>query len=166
MDNHALPSILAHHGAHGRVHLAPTSGSCATGCAFGSDHPHATCQTASAQSSFEVLHTPWNIPSSPYHASDIPLADLVAQYGTASSTAWLDSAKYKLWRPSQPIPESTFQPVQGYIRKGASESIRSLEICILIAISRPCHYRLGQPTRILTSCSRKDCTCIHCLRRG
>jgi hypothetical protein len=46
-----------------------------------------------------------------------PLADLIAQHGSSSSTAWLDSERYKIWRPCQPIPESDFAPAQGYIKR-------------------------------------------------
>ncbi|KIM41521.1 hypothetical protein M413DRAFT_445505 [Hebeloma cylindrosporum] len=45
------------------------------------------------------------------------LADLIASRGSSSSTAWLESERYKIWRPSQPIPESEFPPAQGYIQR-------------------------------------------------
>src|SRR5258708_7564930 len=45
------------------------------------------------------------------------IADLLAKYGSSSSTAWLEFNRYKLWRPSEPVPESSFIPVQGYMEK-------------------------------------------------
>jgi hypothetical protein len=48
------------------------------------------------------------------------IADLIAQYGSSSSTAWLESQRYHIWRPQEPIPESSFVPVQGYMRNGVS----------------------------------------------
>ncbi|PPQ81122.1 hypothetical protein CVT26_011232 [Gymnopilus dilepis] len=45
------------------------------------------------------------------------VADLVAKYGSSSSTAWLEFERYKLWQPSEPVPESSFTPVQGYMEK-------------------------------------------------
>ncbi|KAI0064318.1 hypothetical protein BV25DRAFT_1800874 [Artomyces pyxidatus] len=44
------------------------------------------------------------------------VADLVAEYGSSSATAWLEHDRYKVWRPTVPIPESSFVPVQGYLR--------------------------------------------------
>ncbi len=46
------------------------------------------------------------------------IADLVATHGSSSATAWLEFERYKLWRPEQSIPQSTFLPVQGYMEKG------------------------------------------------
>lgn len=43
------------------------------------------------------------------------IADLVAKYGTSSTTAWLEFERYKIWRPDIPIPESEFTPIQGYM---------------------------------------------------
>jgi hypothetical protein len=64
--------------------------------------------------------------SSPQQASDIEadkatgdkagIAELIAQYGSSSATSWLEFARYKIWRPTVPIPESSFPPVQGYLR--------------------------------------------------
>lgn len=53
----------------------------------------------------------------PNDKSDI--ADLVAQYGTSSATAWLEFDQYKIWRPetADTVPQSSFLPVQGYMRK-------------------------------------------------
>jgi hypothetical protein len=48
------------------------------------------------------------------------IAELVAQYGSSSATAWLEFERYKIWRPEVPIPESEFVPVQGYMQKSAS----------------------------------------------
>ncbi|KAF8153191.1 hypothetical protein B0H34DRAFT_754437 [Crassisporium funariophilum] len=45
------------------------------------------------------------------------IAELVAQYGSSSATAWLEFERYKLWHPSDPVPESSFTPVQGYMVK-------------------------------------------------
>ncbi|KAI0296434.1 hypothetical protein BC826DRAFT_879984, partial [Russula brevipes] len=44
------------------------------------------------------------------------IAELIAQYGSSSATSWLEFARYKIWRPSVPIPHSSFPPVQGYLR--------------------------------------------------
>ncbi|GLB39802.1 putative aspartyl-tRNA synthetase [Lyophyllum shimeji] len=44
------------------------------------------------------------------------IADLVAKYGGPAATAWLEFDRYMIWRPSDPIPESSFPPVQGYMR--------------------------------------------------
>ncbi|KII87900.1 hypothetical protein PLICRDRAFT_42418 [Plicaturopsis crispa FD-325 SS-3] len=46
------------------------------------------------------------------------ITDLVAQYGSSSSTAWLEFSRYHIWRPASPIPESSFLPAQGYMRRG------------------------------------------------
>ena len=46
------------------------------------------------------------------------IADLVANYGSSSTTAWLEFERYKIWRPSVDIPESEFPPVQGYMTRG------------------------------------------------
>ena len=46
------------------------------------------------------------------------IADLVAKYGSSSTTAWLEFERYKIWRPSVNIPESEFTPVQGYMTRG------------------------------------------------
>jgi len=45
------------------------------------------------------------------------VADLIAQHGSASSTTWLESEAYQIWRPAQPIEASSFTPVQGYMQK-------------------------------------------------
>ncbi|RXW23206.1 hypothetical protein EST38_g2639 [Candolleomyces aberdarensis] len=45
------------------------------------------------------------------------IADLVANYGSSSTTAWLEFERYKIWRPSVEIPESEFPPVQGYMTR-------------------------------------------------
>ncbi|KAH9060614.1 hypothetical protein EDB87DRAFT_1615589 [Lactarius vividus] len=64
--------------------------------------------------------------SAPVQAADIEadnatgdkagIAELIAQYGSSSATSWLEFARYKIWRPSVPIPQSSFPPVQGYLR--------------------------------------------------
>ncbi|KAJ2919681.1 hypothetical protein MD484_g719, partial [Candolleomyces efflorescens] len=45
------------------------------------------------------------------------IADLVAKYGSSSTTAWLEFERYKIWRPSFDITESDFLPVQGYMTR-------------------------------------------------
>ncbi|KDQ08865.1 hypothetical protein BOTBODRAFT_117892 [Botryobasidium botryosum FD-172 SS1] len=45
------------------------------------------------------------------------IADLIAKHGSSSATAWLDFNQYLIWRPSETISQSSFPPVQGYIRK-------------------------------------------------
>jgi len=64
--------------------------------------------------------------SSPLQAADVEadsatgdkagIAELIAQYGSSSATSWLEFARYKIWRPNVPIPQSSFPPVQGYLR--------------------------------------------------
>jgi hypothetical protein len=64
--------------------------------------------------------------SSPLQAADVEadnatgdkagIAELIAQYGSSSATSWLEFARYKIWRPTVPIPQSSFPPVQGYLR--------------------------------------------------
>ncbi|KAH9979739.1 hypothetical protein BJV74DRAFT_857584 [Russula compacta] len=64
--------------------------------------------------------------SSPLQAADIEadnatgdkagIAELISKYGSSSATSWLEFARYKIWRPSVPIPQSSFPPVQGYLR--------------------------------------------------
>jgi len=44
------------------------------------------------------------------------IAELIARYGSSSATSWLEFARYKIWRPTVPIPQSSFPPVQGYLR--------------------------------------------------
>jgi hypothetical protein len=60
-------------------------------------------------------------PSIDFHDKS-SIADLVAYHGSSNSTVWLENSRYKIWRPSRPIPESDFLPVQGYMRKGRSET--------------------------------------------
>jgi len=45
------------------------------------------------------------------------IADLIAKHGSSSTTAWLEFERYKIWRPTEEIPESSFKPVQGYMQK-------------------------------------------------
>jgi len=64
--------------------------------------------------------------SSPQQAADVEadkatgdkagIAELIAKYGSSSATSWLEFGRYKIWRPSVPIPQSSFTPVQGYLR--------------------------------------------------
>jgi hypothetical protein len=44
------------------------------------------------------------------------IAELISKYGSSSATSWLEFGRYKIWRPSVPIPQSSFPPVQGYLR--------------------------------------------------
>ena len=44
------------------------------------------------------------------------IADLIAEHGSSAATSWLEFARYKIWRPTVPIPHSSFPPVQGYLR--------------------------------------------------
>lgn len=53
------------------------------------------------------------------HIDGAELAALVAQYGHAPDTAWLESARYRIWRPSEPVSQSSFLPVQGYLHTTA-----------------------------------------------
>jgi hypothetical protein len=46
----------------------------------------------------------------------VGIAELISQYGSSSATSWLEFGRYKIWRPSVPIPQSSFPPVQGYLR--------------------------------------------------
>ncbi|KAH7928703.1 hypothetical protein BV22DRAFT_1030465 [Leucogyrophana mollusca] len=43
------------------------------------------------------------------------LADLIATHGNSTSTAWLERERYRTWRPAEPISQSAFAPVQGYL---------------------------------------------------
>lgn len=45
------------------------------------------------------------------------ISDLVARFGSASATAWLEFDRYKIWQSPEDIPPSTFRPVQGYMRR-------------------------------------------------
>ncbi len=45
------------------------------------------------------------------------ISDLVAQFGSASATAWLEFDRYKIWQSPEEIPPSTFRPVLGYMRR-------------------------------------------------
>ncbi|KAI9432301.1 hypothetical protein F5148DRAFT_1310037, partial [Russula earlei] len=38
------------------------------------------------------------------------IADLIAQYGSSPATSWLESGRYKIWHPDDPIPQSSFPP--------------------------------------------------------
>jgi len=46
----------------------------------------------------------------------VGLADLIAKYGSSSATSWLEYGRYQKWVAEVPIPESSFPPVQGYLR--------------------------------------------------
>jgi hypothetical protein len=74
------------------------------------------------------------------------IADLIAQYGSSSSTAWLESQRYHIWRPQEPIPESSFVPVQGYMRNGVSAATIFDKAPSLMSIfSRNTCVCVGQP---------------------
>ncbi|TFY78779.1 hypothetical protein EWM64_g5229 [Hericium alpestre] len=79
-------------------------------------------ESPSPHSSEMQLLTPDNSPKN--HPMELPstdkseIAEIVAAYGHSSATAWLEFDRYKIWRPSEPIPQSTFVPVQGYLRAG------------------------------------------------
>lgn len=46
------------------------------------------------------------------------IADLVAQYGNSSATAWLEFERYQLWQAGpNDVPNSPFPPIQGYMKK-------------------------------------------------
>ena len=71
------------------------------------------------------------------------IADLVAHYGSSSATAWLEFERYKIWRPSRPIAESDFLPVQGYMREGETGIRIYPESPKPFLIHRPIHLRMG-----------------------
>ncbi len=50
------------------------------------------------------------------------IADLIAKHGSSSTTAWLEFERYKIWRPTEEIPKSSFKPVQGYMQRGKSKT--------------------------------------------
>ncbi|KAJ3509607.1 hypothetical protein NLJ89_g5133 [Agrocybe chaxingu] len=105
------------HGHGHRSSPASPSTACTTGCSFG-DHHHEPSRTPSAASSHANLSGASSLSSSTGNdINSTQLADLIAHYGTSSSIAWLDRERYKIWRPSQPILESDFVPVQGYLQK-------------------------------------------------
>jgi len=85
--------------------------------------PNSTGQEAEDNEDFDFQQPST---SSPQQAADVEgdkatgdkagVADLIARYGSSSATSWLEFARYKIWRPSVPIPKSSFPPVQGYLR--------------------------------------------------
>ena len=85
--------------------------------------PNSTDQEAEDNEEFDFQQPST---SSPQQAVDVEadkatgdkagIADLIARYGSSSATSWLEFARYKIWRPSVPIPQSSFPPVQGYLR--------------------------------------------------
>jgi len=88
------------------------------------------------------------------------IADLVAKYGSSSATAWLEFDRYKIWRPSVPIPESEFVPVQGYMCAGESTS----DLSSLTTHSTICRWldvRLGEPTCFVASSASSSRSRIH-----
>jgi len=88
--------------------------------------PNTTFQETEASADNEEFDFQQPSTSSPQQAADVEgnkatgdkagIADLIAQYGSSSATSWLEFARYKIWRPSVPIPQSSFPPVQGYLR--------------------------------------------------
>ena len=126
---------------------APATHASSTGSAS-PDQAHLVRPSASATSS---AHPPAGFASwlssntTGYQGLDQkPLANLIAQYGSYSSTAWLDSERYKIWRPCQPIPESDFtQPKATFNRPPFPISL----------FSRSIRLRLGQPTCLITNCA-------------
>ncbi|KAH7909510.1 hypothetical protein BJ138DRAFT_1010655 [Hygrophoropsis aurantiaca] len=57
-----------------------------------------------------------DIPSGISTIDPSELADLIANYGNSTSTAWLEKERYRTWRPSpSPTSKSSFPPVQGYL---------------------------------------------------
>jgi hypothetical protein len=94
-----------------------------------SNSPHQDMPDQTAQESVDTeeefdLQQPST--SSPQLATDIEadkatgdkagIPELIAQYGSSSATSWLEFGRYKIWRPTVPIPQSSFPPVQGYLR--------------------------------------------------
>ena len=61
------------------------------------------------------LEIPDPIDGNGYSIDSAELASLVAQYGHAPATAWLERERYRIWRPTDPIPSSSFLPIQGYL---------------------------------------------------
>jgi len=131
---HQLQTSYAYR--RGEHHLNSPSSPCSTGCVFGSHH---------AANRFTPSPTPREehnlFESSPFPHDDAhstidrrTLAELISKYGGPASSAWIDGdQRYKLWCPSQPIPESSFTPVQGYIRHG-QVFLLSFGIFLLITI--------------------------------
>lgn len=72
-------------------------------------------------SEFQLDQSPLDIPApiNGNHMDNAELAALVAQYGHAPATAWLERTRYRVWRPSEPVPESSFLPIQGYLHTSA-----------------------------------------------
>ena len=85
--------------------------------------PNSTGQEAEDNEEFDFQQPST---SSPQQAVDVEadkaigdkagIADLIARYGSSSATSWLEFARYKIWRASVPIPQSSFPPIQGYLR--------------------------------------------------
>lgn len=138
--SNTMPDIFSHpaHTDSSKILATPTS-ACPTGCVFGSHEHAAHLEAANASMGHDSDHLGLPLPPAIYATSTSPsasssrsrvsegfdhepLPELIAKYGTSSSTAWLDSERYKIWRPSQPIPESEFVPAQGYIQKGMQRS--------------------------------------------
>ncbi|KAL0954949.1 hypothetical protein HGRIS_003882 [Hohenbuehelia grisea] len=83
---------------------------------------HSPTSSISSSDSFSSLESPPDTPTTPPPETDTPfdkstIADLVAEYGSSSASAWLEFDRYKIWRPAEPVAESTFLPVQGYMRR-------------------------------------------------
>lgn len=70
----------------------------------------------STGSHFELTDSLPQIPPSDETSVDLnELADIVAKHGNSSSTAWLETDRYRTWRPTKEIKQSSFPPIQGYL---------------------------------------------------
>ncbi|KAF8549969.1 hypothetical protein OG21DRAFT_1514629 [Imleria badia] len=106
---------------HGSNHESDKSSS-----SSGNTPPSLTPSSASERSDdeegpeFHLDDSPLEIPD-PIDGNGYPidnaaeLAALVAQYGHAPATAWLERERYRIWRPTDPVPSSSFLPIQGYL---------------------------------------------------
>ncbi|THH11634.1 hypothetical protein EW146_g7973 [Bondarzewia mesenterica] len=54
--------------------------------------------------------------STSFYDDKAELTSLLPTYSSSSATVWLDIERYKIWRPTDAIPESYFRPMQGYLR--------------------------------------------------
>ncbi|KAJ8472614.1 hypothetical protein ONZ45_g16590 [Pleurotus djamor] len=119
----AMPRILQCQERHGLPPAAHPS--CAINSRFTFTRPKRSATSVSPEAeSMELDLSSPSTPSStksfvdPFEGFDkSSIADLVAKYGSSSASAWLEFDRYKIWRPSEPVPESSFLPVQGYMRR-------------------------------------------------
>ncbi|KAF9482640.1 hypothetical protein BDN70DRAFT_874824, partial [Pholiota conissans] len=89
------------------------------------------------------------------------IADLVAKYGSSSSTAWLEFERYKLWRPSEPVPESAFTPVQGYMEQDSyifawGNPLVSDPAAIAPVVRQFIQFCDAQGKRVIWACADRD----------